>query len=88
MRKIAAKDREMGLKPRENSGTLRKMTKQGSRGDFGWKQPIFGYLKWNGTDLQNIAKVLQKLRLLTQLNSSYKGGSVLEALAAKFHFDE
>ena len=34
-------------------------------------------------------KVLKKLRLLTQLNSSYKGGSVLKALREdKFNFDE
>jgi len=35
VRKITTKDREIGVKPRENSGSLRQMTKEYSRGNFG-----------------------------------------------------
>ena len=56
VREIIVKDREMGVKPRENNGTLRQMTKQGSRGNFGWKQPIFEDMKKEGIDLENMAE--------------------------------
>jgi len=56
VRKIAEKNRQMGMKPRVSSGSLRKMTKHSSRGNFGWKQPIFEDLKKEGTDLDNMAE--------------------------------
>lgn len=46
----------MGVKPRASIGTLRKMTKQGSRENFEWKQPIFEYMKKEGIDLENMVE--------------------------------
>lgn len=60
MRKIDEKDKVMGVEPRTNNGTLRKMTKQHSKGNFGWKQPIFKDLKKKGIDLICMAESFPK----------------------------
>lgn len=54
--KLLQKDREMGVNPREYSVTLRKMTKQGLRRNFGWKQPIYKDLKKEGTNMESMVE--------------------------------
>jgi len=37
-------------------------------------------MKHKGTNMENMVEIFAKIRLLTQRNTSYKGGRILEAI--------
>lgn len=54
--KSLQKDREMGVKSKATNGTTRQKTQKSLRWNFGWKKPIFEYMKQNGTDMENMVE--------------------------------